>query len=62
MDDPARAPDHWQLGLSVATPSRPNRVTARRLPSPPSIDPRIARAAARVAEQLRLAERYAAGG
>jgi hypothetical protein len=48
MDNQARASDHWQLGLSVATPSRPNPVTEPRLlPSPPSIDPRIARAAAR---------------
>jgi len=47
MDDQARAPDHWQLGLSVAIPLLPNRVKEQRLPSPPSIARRVARAADR---------------
>jgi hypothetical protein len=47
MDDQACASDHWQLGLSIATPLLPNRMKEQRLPSPPSIARRIARAAAR---------------
>ena len=47
MDDAARASDHWEFGLSVATPLLPNGVKEQRLPSPPSIARRIARAAAR---------------
>jgi len=47
MDDQARAPRRKLGLLSVAIPLLPNRVKEQRLPSPPSIARRVARAADR---------------